>query len=574
MDRTTHDDLASELARLRLWVDAAQDFGRLGLWERDLRDGSGRWDRHIFALYGLPETDGAPHYEAAVQRLHPDDRERVHDGFIATFAQPGRHETRFRIVRTDGRVVHVHSIWQVPATGHQVVGVLIDDTDSLTQARAHEQALRDRAAAERAARTQREFLSRVSHELRTPLNAVLGFTGLLLDETGEPLSEAQRRHLAHVRDAGHHLLGLVDELLKLGGDAPRKGADPAQSCDVAGVVEQTVDWLADRASAAGVQVCVSGHCPRLRGGEPAWRQVVRHLLTNAIQYNRRGGLVQVALRPTADPGWAELEVRDSGVGMSARQQRHLFEPFNRLGAERLGVAGTGLGLATVRQIVTALGGAVSVDSAPGRGTTVTLCVPRAGDDAADARDASDARIAPAAHGAAGDEIAHAPRGDADRAPPVPPDAAEQAPPVPPDAAEQAAPAPSDAADGAAPTLDVLYVEDNKVNALLVAEVLSRRPRLRLHLAASVAEAVELARRLRPALLLVDMHLPDGTGLDLLARLPLGEGRPAGACVALSADVMPKEIERALAAGFDAYWSKPIDVERFLADVDRLLTHSA
>lgn len=131
----------------------------------------------------------------------------------------------------------------------------------------------------------------------------------------------------------------------------------------------------------------------------------------------------------------------------------------------------------------------------------------------------------------------------------------------------AAPAP---AGGVARAADVVYVEDNGVNVLLVRELLAQRPQLRLHVARTVAEAERLVPRVQPAVLLVDMHLPDGDGLQLLQRLGRGGSRPARHCIALSADVGPEEVERALAGGFDAYWTKPIDVVAFLAGIDRLL----
>jgi PAS domain S-box-containing protein len=806
MDPTKPDD-ASELARLRLWVDAAQDFGRLSLWERDTRDGSGRWDRHIFTLYGLPPAPQAPHYDEMLELLHPDDRIGLRASYLASLERPGRHETRFRIVHRDGHVVHVHSIWQVPATGHQVVGVLIDDTESLSLARAHEvartqlgmasqlagisfwrtdlasgrvhrvgdewhgswadpgpdgrplaalrehvhpddrdalerasqralasdeapivearsraadgeyrtfltrrvaqrdgsgrptallgvamditaqmrdrehlsellerqdmivdatgtgvwrwdpdagvrhwndalraiyglpldgplpaldgdgvaapvlppdrpavadalrrvrgpdapcveasyrirrpdgevrmlvgrarrmpgstqaisgivldvtdmrraeAALRDKAVAEAASRAKDAFLSRVSHELRTPLNAVLGFTGLVLDERAGPLTDGQRGHLQQVQDAGRHLLDLVDDLLHIGRHDSLGGADDAsKGCDLAAVVEQAVAWQAERASAAGVRVCVSGHGPRVRGDEQAWRQVIGNLLSNAIKYNRPGGWVEIALRPADDPGWAELALRDSGIGMSPAQLRHLFEPFNRLGAERLGVPGTGLGMSIVRRIVRSLGGDVGVESQPGAGTSVRLRVPRAPDDGPGAD-----RAAPA-----GGERSEPSSAAPSAAPPVAP---AVAPSGPPSAVPAAGPGPVAAA------ADVVYVEDNKVNALLVEQVLARRPQLRLHVAGGVEAGHALTRRVRPALLLVDMHLPDGTGYDLIERLRRDGALPAHRCIALSADVMPAEVERALSAGFDDYWAKPIDVARFLADIDRLLAPS-
>lgn len=491
----------------------------VGVWSWDLDEDRHEWNEAMRAIYGLGPSDPLPRVgddDGVTNVVVPEDRQRV-ARVLGQVCQPGttRAELRYRIVRPDGQQrILVGRALRMDGEHRMVCGIVLDVTESHRA----EQALRDKEIAERADRAKTDFLSRVSHELRTPLNAVLGFSDMALQDQAEALGPAQRTRLEHVRQAGRHLLGLVDDLLDIG----RQSALPANAvndrCELAEVVAQVLAWQGPAAAQSGVKLEATGRAPPVIGGERHWRQILSNLVSNAIKFNRRGGRVLIALGEGGSPVWPELTVIDDGRGLSDDQQQHLFEPFNRLGAERDGIAGTGLGLSIVRQLVQALGGEVDVQSDPGRGTQVRVRAP-----------------GPAAH----------------RFAPPPPALPEQLP------------LPST-------DVDVVYVEDNPVNVLLVREILARRPQLRLQVAGTLAEALPLVRRVRPALLMVDMHLPDGHGIDLLQTLNTADQRPARHCVALSADVMPEEIARARAAGFDDYWAKPIDVAALLAKVDRLL----
>jgi len=210
-------------------------------------------------------------------------------------------------------------------------------------------------------------------------------------------------------------------------------------------------------------------------------------------------------------------VRDTGRGLSAEQQAHLFEPFNRLGAERQGIEGRGIGLMTVRHLVGLMGGRLQVKSRVGEGSEFRVWLP----------------VAPQADAA-----------------PVPALVVECETLVPRD-------------DG----LSVLYVEDNAVNVLVVRELLGLRPNVTLHVAADGASGLDAALRHHPDLVLLDMQLPDMDGHELLRRLRAQ--RLPSRIIALSANAMPDAMRKAHDAGFDDYWTKPIDIAQFLAGLDRL-----
>ncbi|MEW6690516.1 MAG: hybrid sensor histidine kinase/response regulator, partial [Pseudomonadota bacterium] len=211
-----------------------------------------------------------------------------------------------------------------------------------------------------------------------------------------------------------------------------------------------------------------------------------------------------------------LSVTDTGRGMSAEQLEHLFEPFNRLGAERRGIEGTGIGLTIVKALVNGMGGRIAVDSEPGRGTRFDVALP------ATAVPAPSAAAEPAATG----------------------------------------PSPLQGQRGR-----LLYIEDNPVNVLLVEELVRNLSGLSIDSAGTGAEGVRLAAELRPDLVLVDMQLPDFDGYEVLRRLRAQAETAQVPCVALSANAMPQDIEAARRAGFDDYWTKPIDFRAFLGALE-------
>jgi CheY-like chemotaxis protein/anti-sigma regulatory factor (Ser/Thr protein kinase) len=250
------------------------------------------------------------------------------------------------------------------------------------------------------------------------------------------------------------------------------------------------------------------------------RQVLLNLLSNAIKYNHHGGLVRIEAE-ACEAGEVLLRVSDTGRGMSPQQLQQLFEPFNRLGSESQGIEGTGIGLAIAKALVERMGGAVRVESREGEGSLFELRL-----------------------------------------------RSTQAPlPTPPAAPEPLAPASSPKAAPRQRT--VLYIEDNPVNALIIGELIARRTDLVLLVATDGASGVSQATAQRPDLILLDMQLPDFDGYEVLRRLRLQSQTAAIPCIALSANAMPEDIERALRAGVSDYWTKPLDFKAFMESLDAL-----
>lgn len=385
-----------------------------------------------------------------------------------------------------------------------------------TAERAAEAAIRQaKQEAELANSAKTDFLSRMSHELRTPLHAILGFGELL---GREDLTTSQRECLDQMTRGGRHLLHLINEVLDLQRVERGELSLSVEPVELAEVVEEVLALTATLADARGTRahsVGVTGNT-YLVADRQRLKQVLLNLVSNAVKYGRAAGEVTVTARPT-DQGAVRVAVHDDGPGIPAENLPLLFQRFERLGADQSDVEGSGLGLALSKQLVTAMGGEIGVESTPGQGTTFWFALPAS------------------------------------------------APPA-------ARPGPAVLRDGGAlrtgpPAQRVLLVEDNPANTALVRTVLTKRPQVELLVAGHGAEGLELASRHRPDLVLLDLNLPDMDGAEVLRRLREALGPKAPAVVVLSADATPRQVARLLAQGADGYLTKPFAITDFLSVID-------
>jgi PAS domain S-box-containing protein len=314
--------------------------------------------------------------------LHPDDRERALAEVTVVHMAGEPQSIDYRFIAADGRVLWMSSLVTVMAGegGRPLLRGLIIDTTA--RKRAEETELAGQAAL-RANAAKTQFLSRMSHELRTPLNAVLGFAQLLAIDTTQPLSPAQRVRVEHISQAGEHLLAMINDVLDLSRIESGSVAMQPAVVPVHIVTAEALAMVANTATQAGVTLQVDRSLRELapittcvRADHLRLRQVLVNLLSNAIKYNRPGG--SVTLRwPVDAQGVVHLQVHDTGIGLSAAQQEHLFEPFNRLGVERSGIEGTGIGLVITQRLVQLMGGRLAVESVVGSGSCFTASLPQA-----------------------------------------------------------------------------------------------------------------------------------------------------------------------------------------------------
>ena len=507
-------DLRQTQERARLATESAG----IGTWERDLRTGRAKWDAQMYRLRGLPVGPEMPPDDARYAVYHPDDLETINRNKARAGHDGDSYENEFRVVLPDGSIRWLATRGLVKRDAQGQPDRMFGVTWDVTERRRAEQALREKAAAVQASAAKSQFLARMSHELRTPLNAVLGFTQLLGNDMVDTLSAQQRQRVDRIHSAGLHLLALIDDVLDLAtieSDALPLAEEPVS---LQASLDDVLQWTQMQAAQAQVQVRAQQPLPGfVRADARRMRQVLSNLISNAIKYNRPHGDVWVSSQPCThrgQPGWT-ISVRDSGRGLSAEQCRQLFQPFNRLGAERGSIPGTGIGLAIVHHLVRLMGGELDVSSEPGRGSEFRVTLP-----AADEPEPADR----AAHSGF-----HA-------------DSIETDPGM---------------------RLDVLYIEDNPVNVLLVQELVALRPDVRLQVAVDGLSGVARALAEAPHVVLVDMQLPDIDGYEVLRRLRAEPTLADVTIVALSANAMPEDISRARQAGFDDYWTKPIDFHAFL-----------
>lgn len=375
-----------------------------------------------------------------------------------------------------------------------------------------------RAEADKANRAKNEFLSLMSHDLRTPLNAILGFAQLL--ET-DRLTPAQAEHVSQILTGGHHLLDLISGVLditRIESGQLSLSLEPVPIHDIVMREAALVRTIADEHQVT-FRVRSLNPGDTVMADRQRLTQILLNLFSNAVKYNRRGGTVTVTGQATAG-GRYRVSVADTGAGIPAAMMDRLFRPFERLGAEQRGIEGTGLGLALAKALAEAMGGVLTVESTVDEGTTFHLEL------------------------LAADE-------NVDRVP------ASQGP------AHEIEP-------GRAARGLVLYVEDNRSNLRLVERILERRPGVSLRHAPTGADGIALCRELQPQLVLLDLHLPDMRGEQVLQALwsdPQTRGIPK---VVVTADATPG-LERRLAdAGAAGVLTKPIILQEMLSKLDELL----
>ena len=360
----------------------------------------------------------------------------------------------------------------------------------------------------------------MSHELRTPLNSIIGFAQLLELEAHDG---DQGESVDQILKGGRHLLGLINEVLDIARIEAGMLAISLEPVGVAEVLHAAVDLIRPQAAARGIDVLAASVPDEYHATADRQRlqQVLLNLLSNAVKYNREGGAVRVACED-GPAGRLRFTVSDTGSGIAPALMDRLFKPFERLGAEQTPIEGTGLGLALSQRLVEAMGGTLTAQSTVGEGTTFTVELERA--DSPPVRD----------------ETALA----------------------------------GEARDGARADVrgTVLYIEDNLSNLRLIERIIARRPGVTLLSAMQGRRGLELAQDHHPNLIILDLHLPDLPGTEVLTRLLGNPKTKVIPVVILSADATPGRVSKLLEQGARSYLTKPLDVKQLLAVIDDTLGH--
>lgn len=401
------------------------------------------------------------------------------------------------------------------------VGGISTDISARTRAQAAIREARDEA--ERANRAKDDFLSRMSHELRTPLNSILGFGQLLQQEDMPPSARAD---VDHVVKAGRHLLALINEVLdtsRVESGAPALVLERQCVCDAIGEAYEMVRPLAaDR----GVELVMDLHDSLERyvhADRQRLTQVMLNLLVNAVKYNRPDGVVTVETEIEDERNLLIL-VTDTGVGIAPEDLERVFLPFERVAQFEVEPEGTGLGLAVARSFVSAMGGDLGIRrSLPGRGTEFFVRLPIA--------------RAPASYETVPQELRRT----------------------------------SQQFETDLSGRTILYMEDNLANLELVCRIFERHGAPHLITTTHGQLGVQLAAAHHPDMILLDLHLPDLDGAQVLTLLRADEGTRSIPVVVLSADATTARRQQLLASGAVDYVTKPIAVEGLLAAVHRSIS---
>ncbi len=375
------------------------------------------------------------------------------------------------------------------------------------------------AVADKANLAKSDFLSSMSHELRTPLSAILGFAQLI--DSGSPSpTPSQKRSTEQILKAGWYLLDLINEILDLALIESGKLSLSMEPMSLNDVMVECQTMIEPQAQKRGIRVTFpefEGPC-FVKADRTRVKQVLINLLSNAIKYNAAGGIVMVSWTKPA-PQCIRVSIRDTGAGLTSEQLAQLFQPFNRLGQEATVEEGTGIGLVMAKRLIESMGGAIGVESSVGNGSVFWI------------------ELSLTAEPLLAAEAAHLPTAVAAHL----------------------------QANAAFRTL--LYVEDNPANLMLVEDIIARRPDIKMSSALDGLSGIRMALASLPDVILMDINLPGMSGIQAMQILAQDPATAHIPVVALSANAMPRDIEKGLEAGFFRYLTKPIKVDEFMETLD-------
>ncbi|MGD8913620.1 MAG: PAS domain-containing protein, partial [Candidatus Thiodiazotropha sp.] len=505
----------------------AQHLAHLGNWELDLVENVLTWSDEVYQIFEMDKGQFDATYEAFLDRVHPDDRERVNTAYTGSLAKREPYNIVHRLLMKDGRIKYVNerceTIFDATENPLRSIGTVQDITeqkqreDELRRYRDHlEEEVRQRTeelrlardAAEAANKAKSAFLANMSHELRTPLNAILGFSHMLQQDTG--LNEKQHETLDIINNSGEHLLNLINDVLEIAKIEAGKLQLEISNFDLHNLVREVADMMRLRAQQKGLQLELdqSSKFPRyIKGDEARLRQIIVNLVSNAVKFTHQGGVI-IRLGVKQDTHHHLLiEVEDSGPGISEEDQQRLFQPFVQLSDEEM-QAGTGLGLSIVQQFVHLMGGAITIDSTLGKGSLFHLELPL---DAAE-------------------EAAMAQQADECRSKVV----------------------------GLAPgqtTYRILIAEDQRDNQLLLSKLMTDIG-LEVKVANNGEECIGLFEDWKPDLIWMDRRMPQMDGVEATRRIRQLPGGDQVKIVAVTASVFKEQKEELLEVGMDGFVRKP------------------
>jgi PAS domain S-box-containing protein len=504
------DEEQQALLRSKGLLAEAQRLAQLGNWELDLATGSVVWSEQMYRNAGLKREDFAATREAALNLIHPDERDLVSAAAREALKGGKPFDVELRFLRPDGTLRMVHCMAEVTFDAQGRPVRMFGTVQDVTARKQLEEELRQaKEAAEEANSLKSRFLANMSHEIRTPMNGVLGMTDLLADTR---LDGEQLEYVQAIKSSAVSLLDLINHILDFSKIEARKVELEEVAFELRGSLESILQPLAIRAAEKGLELAlrVPPELPdALLGDLGRLRQVVVNLVANAVKFTEKGEvLLSVSWEPDYQgQGCFHFVVSDTGIGIPEHQQQRIFDPFSQADASiTRSHGGTGLGLSICAGIVELLGGCIWVESTPGRGSAFHFT----------------ARFG--------------------RQPGLPLSAA---------AAELAA----------LRDLAILVVDDNDTNRSIQQETLSSW-RMRPLAAASGQEALQLMAASRSSqlpirLALLDAELPGLDGYQLAESMNADAPAPCPTIMMLPPNLQRPDAARSRELGVVAYLTKPV-----------------
>jgi len=560
-DITERKGAEEALVQSEAKLNYAQEIAGMGNWELDLITNKVSWSNNYFRLLGMQPDDRKISNDDFIKIVHPGDVHLIDEIFREITKTRKPASVDIRLTMPDGSIKWVQNTIVPRYDRDNLVslsGVNIDisekklaemqvlelnaglerkieeRTAQLAEANEHlkleieerkqseEKITEARNEAEQANLAKSEFLSRMSHELRTPMNSILGFAQLM---QMQELGNAQKKGVNHILNSGKHLLHLINEILDISRIEAGRIVLSMEPVQLYALIMETIDVVHPEAAKLNLNIDLESSPANLlfvNADRQRLKQVLLNLVNNGIKYNREGG--QVMIKTESIP-WhidrtvsVRISITDTGIGISAEDIPKLSQPFERIGAAKSEIEGTGLGLAVVKKLMEAMGGRYGVHSTLGEGSTFWIELPLASQQTA-RNDRPDYVLK---------------QKDSNK--------------------KQSG--------------TILYIEDNISNAELVKEILqNHRPEIRVITSPSGRLALEEAAGLIPDLILLDLDLPDMSGSDVFDALQANSDTCAIPVVIISADAMPLQIEKLMLAGTRDYLTKPLNITEFLTMID-------
>ncbi len=465
----------------------------------------------VYGPGGLPLTENTKSFQVKSQlsmAIYPRNGQAW---------QFGLHQCAYERVwkEEEKRLFHAIGVMTAEALGNLLLFQgLQQANDELTQR------VKAQEAAETANRAKSTFLARMSHELRTPLNAIIGFSELLLDSVDQ-LSDSHNESIDQIYQNGNHLLELINEVLDLARleSGQVKVVSEPVVCDA--LLNECVYLTTAIADRSNIKVAVKSSEPEglaVFADYTRLKEIVINLLSNAIKYNVKNGSVVMSAEMPA-PGRVRISVTDTGPGLTSEQQKQLFQPFQRLGAEYGDIEGSGIGLVIAKRLAELMNGDIGVESTPGHGCCFWVEL-----ESSEVNEIKEP-----------DSIGTSPKSTGG--------------------------------------YSIMYIEDNAANLRLIERIIEKKTDYIFHSALTPWQGLDLIDEHRPDLVLLDIDLPEMDGfevLDILRSRPHTQHIPV---IAVSAHAMTSQVEKGMLAGFDDYISKPISYARLLESMNAVLKQS-